>query len=139
MRLDDRQHVRRVHRQPVLAEGGSQLPRRGERLDRRHSIATRPAQPAPLEQRPHPDPTGPGVTPLHGIQHGVSLVDASLEPQRTCQLRQRLVGPGGVAGLGGGLDRGPEASLGGGRVVEVPEVIQIVRHVAVRSVRHLAR
>ena len=113
-RVDDGQHVRLVHRQPVLAEGGSQLPRRDEWLERRHWIATRPAQPSPLEQRADTHPRRGSAAGVNGVEDGVPPVEAGLEPQRPRQLRQRLVGAGGVAGKGGGLDGGPKASLGGG-------------------------
>ena len=61
---------------------------------------------------------------VDAVQDDVALEEAVLEPQRARQLRARLVGRGRVTIGLGDLDGGPEAGLGGGRIVEVPELVE---------------
>ena len=123
-RVHEGQHVGGVHGQPVLAERPGQLPGRLERRHRGGGVAARAQQPAPLEAGPDADAILGRVVGVDPVEDRVALVEPVLEPERPRQLGTRLVGRHGVAVGLGGFDRHAEARLGGGRVVEVPEVVE---------------
>ena len=123
-RVHEGQHVRRIHRQPILAECPGEVPRCLERGHGGGSVAGRSQEPTTLQQRADADAIVGWMVGIHVVQDRVAFVEAVLEPERACQLRPCLVGGDGIAVGPGGLDHRAETCLRCGRIVVVPEVVE---------------
>ena len=115
-RGDERGHVHRVDLERLQARVPGDLDGFGERRTRGLGLAAR-AQEAAALQQPACHDLRPCV--LEGVEHGVTLVVALLEPEGP-----RHVGQEDLTGGGGGRGRRlAQALLGPDRVLEVPQVV----------------
>ncbi len=122
--VDDGEHVGSIDGQAVLTERAGQRPGALEGRDRGRRITTRSKQAASLQQAADADAIVGRMLGVDAIQLGVPVWEATLEAQRSCQLGARLGSPIGVSGSVELRESGSESSLGGGRVVVVPEVVE---------------